>query len=236
MSGTQRLPWARVALEGTTIVVSILLAFGIDALWARRQAGLEEQATLSGLRDDFVASQAALSFVLRSIDGHRARLSRFQADSLSAGFAQNPDSIALLMSTLVLSVTFDASSGTLEALVSDGSLDDLSDPDLRASLGSWRTRLIDLEENKNDVRAEASRVGHAMESHGGPFYLDIMTDSDLSVLPRADAATLAAVRADEELMGHVRSLHSAHALYLRELRGLGPLLEDILSRIDEGIR
>ena len=236
MSGTQRLPWARVALEGTTIVVSILLAFGIDALWARRQAGLEEQATLRGLRDDFRASHAALSFAIGSIEGHRARFSRFQAGALGSGFAEIPDSVALLISSLVLSITFDASSGTLEALVSDGRLDDLSDPELRAFLGSWRTRLVDLEENNGDIRAEALRVSHAMETHGGPFYTSIMTEADLSVLRRADARALAAIRADEQLMGYARSLHTAHAFYLRELRALGPILDGILSRIDDGIR
>jgi predicted negative regulator of RcsB-dependent stress response len=39
----------RFLIEGTVIVVSILLAFGIDAGWESYQAGQEEQAVLQDL-------------------------------------------------------------------------------------------------------------------------------------------------------------------------------------------
>jgi hypothetical protein len=50
----------RFLIEGTVIVVSILLAFGIDAGWDSYQAAREEQAVLQDLHRDFSQSVAAL--------------------------------------------------------------------------------------------------------------------------------------------------------------------------------
>jgi hypothetical protein len=50
----------RFLTEGTVIVVSILLAFGIDASWDSYRADKEEQAVLRDLHRDFSQSVAAL--------------------------------------------------------------------------------------------------------------------------------------------------------------------------------
>jgi hypothetical protein len=42
----QDIPWKRLFVEGTAIVVSILLAFGIDAWWQDRQIRKEEHAKM----------------------------------------------------------------------------------------------------------------------------------------------------------------------------------------------
>lgn len=49
MVDTQKIPWKRIAVEATAIVVSILLAFAIDAWWADRQRLIEERAVLLSL-------------------------------------------------------------------------------------------------------------------------------------------------------------------------------------------
>ncbi|MDH3424629.1 MAG: hypothetical protein OEN00_16655 [Gemmatimonadota bacterium] len=46
---TQRISRSRVLAEGAVIVLSILLAFGIDAWWEGRQERAEELAALSAL-------------------------------------------------------------------------------------------------------------------------------------------------------------------------------------------
>ncbi len=48
----QKIPWPRLAVEGVAIVVSILLAFWIDAWWSDRQRHDEEQIVLRALFDD----------------------------------------------------------------------------------------------------------------------------------------------------------------------------------------
>ncbi len=47
------IPWRRITAEGAAIVISILLAFGIQAAWESRQDSVEEQDHLLALRAQF---------------------------------------------------------------------------------------------------------------------------------------------------------------------------------------
>jgi hypothetical protein len=49
---TRQVPWLRILAEGFAIVVSILLAFGIQAWWEDRQERAVEAALLTGLVED----------------------------------------------------------------------------------------------------------------------------------------------------------------------------------------
>ena len=50
--------------DGAVIVVSILLAFGIDALWEQRQLRIEEQEALVSLQVDFTTNLRKINEVL----------------------------------------------------------------------------------------------------------------------------------------------------------------------------
>ena len=47
---TKKIPWLRVWVEGVVIVVSILLAFGIQAWWDERQESQEVMVSRSQLK------------------------------------------------------------------------------------------------------------------------------------------------------------------------------------------
>ena len=47
------IPWMRVLVEGAVIVVSILMALGIEAWWDGSQDRSAETEILAGLRADF---------------------------------------------------------------------------------------------------------------------------------------------------------------------------------------
>ena len=46
MTETKTIPWKRLTVEAAAIVVSILLAFGIDAWWDARNDVVEEREIL----------------------------------------------------------------------------------------------------------------------------------------------------------------------------------------------
>ena len=50
----------RMLVEALLIVVSILLAFGIDAWWEERRERIEEQEILLGLKQEFEQNQRAI--------------------------------------------------------------------------------------------------------------------------------------------------------------------------------
>ncbi len=57
----REIPWLRIIAEGTAIVVSILLAFAIDAWWLRQKELDQADALIASLHADFESSQTHLN-------------------------------------------------------------------------------------------------------------------------------------------------------------------------------
>ena len=55
---SSRLSWARLLAEAVAIVVSILIAFGLDAWWDESREAAEERRHLVAIAADFEANQA----------------------------------------------------------------------------------------------------------------------------------------------------------------------------------
>ena len=61
MEKYREIPWPRIFAEGVAIVVSILLAFSIEAWWQDRVETQREREVLLALLDDFKNSKAKIS-------------------------------------------------------------------------------------------------------------------------------------------------------------------------------
>ena len=68
----QNSPWGRVVVEGIVIVVSILLAFGIDAWWNDSQARDRERSYLVSLQQEFTLALEETSSFRRQRALHAA--------------------------------------------------------------------------------------------------------------------------------------------------------------------
>ncbi len=67
--------WLRIFIEGTVIVCSILLAFGIEAGWDRMQRSMDERESLTLLSRDLQAGLEQLEeFIAFSSGASRAAL------------------------------------------------------------------------------------------------------------------------------------------------------------------
>ena len=60
MSKVSEIPWPRILAEGTAIVVSILLAFSIEAWWTDRQEQAEQERILLALKKEFETNLATI--------------------------------------------------------------------------------------------------------------------------------------------------------------------------------
>ena len=60
MNTVREIPWPRILAEGLAIVVSILLAFWIQAWWEGRQEQSHERIVLQSLLDDLNKKKAQL--------------------------------------------------------------------------------------------------------------------------------------------------------------------------------
>lgn len=233
--------YQRLAVEGVVIVISILLAFGIDAMWEERQLRLEEQDALAALRADFNANLEHVDLI---IGAHQLFLER-----ITTVMRLSPEEIRALpqktISEYMLATanpwTFDPITGTTDALLSSGKLGILRDQELRESLITFRGMLADVAEDMSYVTRGAEDYWKYEYRHGGPWTdpeTEIGYSGDiggLDFIPRATAEDLLKVRADPELMGRSKRFHINVGYYLTELekiRNQIVLILDLLAEED----
>jgi len=155
MPNSNDIPWGRLIAEGVAIVLSILLAFGIDAWWENRQERAEEQQILLGLKEEFTLISDVLT------NHKQTHLERLQAlkDLLEAfkndETEHTPDVLAAAIAELVAPTTSDISNGTLDALLNSGRLEILENRALRKQLVGWESA---IEEVWDDQQYHAKMV------------------------------------------------------------------------------
>lgn len=133
----ERLPIVRMLAEAVLIVASILFAFGIDAWWNERQERIEETEILLGLKQEFALSRATLvrqlAYNSDGLDAMEALLAATDRDSWKSDELTVDEALGLLIGP----PTTDLGSGVLDALVSAGRIQVLSNTELRIKLAAW---------------------------------------------------------------------------------------------------
>ena len=223
------IPWKTITVEAVAIVLSILMAFAIDAWWAEKKESDVEQVALLALLSDFTESREQLARVLISLESARIDFAHFQSVTDAELVEVDPDTIRRILTALAKNHTFDPVTATLDALVNDGRLGLISDAQLLTQLSGWRRSLDNIEDISFELRAESVRVRRAMERHGGPFIRWQRSMNDLEVLSRADGETMANLRRDVDFMGAARSHQYALSAYLYQLHGLAETIDSIVT-------
>lgn len=137
MADNQTLPWKRLTLEATAIVGSILLAFAIDAWWEERQDHREEQQILQGLHAEFEENHTVLQ---RHLARHLVGIQSLERvlDAIERGRDKDVAStIDAALTGMLTPSTTDLGSGVLDALLSSGRIEILTNRNLRAKLAAW---------------------------------------------------------------------------------------------------
>ena len=117
-SQVSTIPWQRIVAEAAAIVLSILLAFFIDALWERRTLDEDLSLALGAVQSELQVNSDALEFQL-GVERRIVASADALADLLEAGLGstiQVPDSLIAIGIFWV--PTLDVSTAAVEALVS----------------------------------------------------------------------------------------------------------------------
>ncbi len=228
------IPWARILAEGAVIIISILLAFGIDAWWDRMLERREEGDAIEGLAGDFRENVAGLDETIRHHQETLDRLSRLAAMSPAELAAVPGDSADGFVFAIVAPWTFDRQDGTLDGLIASGALNVLRDVELRSDLLRWVALADDVAEEGADVRAIALRTIDRVAELGGPWQ-----ETSLGVTPELMEAIrhfpppdFTVVAGDEELRRLMRQKRQRSIVYLAELIPLQEHAETVLHRIE----
>jgi hypothetical protein len=137
-------PWLRLSMEGAAIVLSILLAFGIDAGWDLRAQLNEEREVLIGLRAEFEDVGARLAAW--------AEFNAVSDDILSRALAADPGTLSHPLADSAISAGWlvniiDRGGGPLDALLASGRLELIRERRIRERIARWPDRMEDLHTN-----------------------------------------------------------------------------------------
>ncbi len=146
MSKVRDIPWPRILAEGTAIVVSILLAFSIQAWWEDRGEGQKEREILLALLDDFESTKAKIS---QGRDFHLA-VQRSTTKLLEAATSREVSLTNEEIEHLVSDITWwddrpHFSTGALNSLVFGGDLGVIENNALRRLIADWPSQIERVE-------------------------------------------------------------------------------------------
>jgi len=146
------IPWAQLGIEGFAIVVSILLAFSIDAWWDARKEREEEIRLLNALGAEMSdnASSAARFAERRS---EQASSIQILIDTLTS--VESGESVQLSnkhLGSAFVAGTYGAQRAVYDAMVQSGQLRLIENDGLREKLAGWPAILDDATENDLYVR------------------------------------------------------------------------------------
>jgi hypothetical protein len=136
--------------DGLLVVLSILVAFGIDAAWDESKEARELRADLVNVGLELEANRARVQFHLDLAQRRYAAIGVVSGQMEPGGNVVTvPDTTAFLANT---NATLDASLGAIDALVASGRMGAVRDPDLARRLAGLRDRFDDAVEEQLDVK------------------------------------------------------------------------------------
>lgn len=134
--GNQRLPWLRIVAESAAIVLSILLAFAIDAWWDYRQDRAEEREILVELGVEYEMYARVLGRRAAFYDSITVQIEWLLNDSGEDEEA-SVERFAAAFGPLVGAPTYDFASEVLGGLIASGRLGVVRNDELRSRLSNW---------------------------------------------------------------------------------------------------
>ena len=214
----------RTLASGTGIVISILLAFAIDASWEARSDRLAEEAIIEGLRGDFEANLLQIDELWREHLWADTTLARFFDSAVPDSEAEAEDLVQKASLGLQVGSLLDPTMGSLEMLLSSGRAELTSRPDLLAVLWQWKMQVEDLEDDawalQNNVRDSRLLLGR-LGVRG--------INSDLFPPWREQVGRL---RSSPELSSQARTATTNRRGYREELMALRATTELVLAAIE----
>ncbi len=133
MRGFRDIPWPRILAEGAAIVVSILLAFAIDAWWDKRQDRAEERTILEAMVAEIDGNLAVIEDQLAFRADQQAAIQQL-FDASDGEIELSPDEIDRLVGALTFWARSNHNTGVIDSLIGGSGLTIISEPGLRAQL------------------------------------------------------------------------------------------------------
>lgn len=130
-------PWGRWFVEIVVIVLSILLAFAIEAWWDERQEREDEREILAGLEREFTDYHDKLSRAIEKHDLMRTAMEELLQATESGRWTTTEFTLDEAVIRSMWPPTTELSGGVRDALIQAGRLEVISNRALREKLALW---------------------------------------------------------------------------------------------------
>jgi len=233
MSDTDTKSLRRLLIEGAAIVVSILLAFALDAMWEERQLRQWEVSQLVTLSVDMAENLASLDEI---VSAHNNNVRNMESMLSLMGETPTGESAKIPNAILVSLIswrTADISMGSLDALLASGKLGDIDNAEIRKALASWPSKVLDAQEDENLARDFVENIvtaGLAGQGVIAAAYSSRSTPADLGDTSRSRGETVVTVTPEIIDYATVRRVHSTMAR--ESIVGLQEDIRIILDLLD----
>ena len=165
MSNSREISWPLIFAEGAAIVISILLAFWVDAWWDIQKTNTVEQQLLATLEYELEENGRLAAAQIERVSKDRAMLQRFVAMTPSEAGEIPPDNTWPMFRAF-----WRPASGVLNSAVVIATLESSptllrSDPELRATIAKWRKSVAGLERQSDELQEIMQDVIDALAAH-----------------------------------------------------------------------
>ena len=245
MANTNNIQWKRMSAEGAAIVVSILLAFSIEAWWDDHQDRAEEQGILLGLKSEF---EQNLAFIETELSYRHAVLGSILRifDASVARTSIEPEVLDELIGDVTWWQNIKYSRGAIDGLLQSGGLSLIKNDDLRRVLASMPSRYDDTAAAElNDeyttlnvitpflnTHASLSQIANTM-AKGRP---GTGLGSTPPVYPAGELQDHTGLLRDPEFLGILVQEHWNHLGAISAYESLKATLENSVRLIDQDLK
>lgn len=223
----------RSIIESLVIVVSILLAFAIEAWWAEQLESITESKELDRLHTEFTVNRDRID---RSVTGQElartatADLYNIIKNAPSSEVVALPDN---LLQAMLFTPTFDVATPVLNSLVLSGNLSVIEDSGVLAAIATWQRVLAQVTESELGARDFTNEIlfpNLIKRGNIGPLLIvEEKAGAEKSDAPRNRAVTEPESNADESVKTGQRNDNAPLSVRLaRRFNGAGetPILVD----------
>ena len=213
------LHWRRILAEGTAIVLSILLAFGIEAWWSGSRERGDEQELLTALYEELGVNEALLTENVQILEDQSGLLRTLLAMSPAEVAAIPPDSVNDQVLTLFRrTFSSELAVGSLNSAMSSGNIALIRGSDIRSGLAQYEARNRDVAEVGAAVVDVTVAATVALGRY--PEFTEAVARLPDSRGVPVSEATLMAIRSDSEIVGLLSAKAFFWSLYATELEGV----------------
>ncbi len=220
------IPWLRLLAEGIVVIGSILIAFAIDAWWARRQTDALERELLSRLEAGFEENQRLAEERIANASFDQTLLRRFIAMTPSEAEKITPDSTQFFLRALSRPPNVRLNSEFILATLDAARLSLAPDPQLLTALAYWEAELRGLTTRNDILYSVSQQVTYNLARH--PELQPVLVFEGLGHFP---GSVTRVAREDNEVMAGATSKARAVVLELQYLERIKGAAAEVLSLV-----